>query len=112
MDVSRIKELAKSQGKSVAYICALMGQQRGYLNDVQNKNLSIPEDRLSAVALDLNTTVDYLLGNSDLKEKPTTDTGDELSILDKQLIDAMQGLSDDQKRFLLAQIEVTLKQEQ
>ena len=65
---------------------------------------------VSKIAAYFNVTTDYLLGNSEIKEKPTADTGDELSNLDKQLIDAMRGLSDDQKRFLLAQIEVTLKQ--
>ena len=37
MNTSRIRDLAKQQGKSVTYICKLINRPKYYLNDVDKK---------------------------------------------------------------------------
>lgn len=66
MNTDRIKALAKKQGKSVTYICQLIGRPKYYLNDVAKKPESkIPEDDLKVIAINLGTTTAYLCGETD-----------------------------------------------
>lgn len=63
MDTSRIKLLAKEQGKSITYICKLVGKTSCYLNDLNRKaNAKMPDAELRIIATDLSTTPEYLLG--------------------------------------------------
>lgn len=60
-------------------------------------------------------TVDLIQKGLDIlnqKEKTAPEDGDGLSPLDAQLMDLLRHLSDDQKRFLLAQIETLVKSQE
>lgn len=65
MNTDRITELAKAQGKTLTYLCALVGRPRYYLKSVRSSGTSIPREYLEAFAADLGTTVEYLLGETD-----------------------------------------------
>lgn len=65
MNTDRITELAKAQGKTLTYLCALVGRPRYYLKSVRSSGTSIPREYLAAFAADLGTTVEYLLGETD-----------------------------------------------
>lgn len=66
MNTERIKKIAKEQGKSVAYICKLINRPRYYLNDVAKApGQGISDEDLRAIAIDLNTSVEYLRGETD-----------------------------------------------
>ena len=66
MNTERIKKVAKEQGKSVAYICKLIDRPRYYLNDVAKApGQGISDEDLRAIAIDLNTSVEYLRGETD-----------------------------------------------
>lgn len=79
MDTTRIKSLAKAQGKSLSYICQLIGRKVYYLNDLQKSSEIMRESDLRIIADELNTTPEYLSGKTDIKEKPATETDDGLS---------------------------------
>lgn len=68
MDTSRIIELAKNQGKSITFICSIIGKPKYYLNNLKNKNLSMPAEFLEKIAKELNTTPSYLLGENTTSE--------------------------------------------
>jgi len=66
MNTDRIKMLAKKQGKSVKYVCDLINRERYYLNDVaKSKGQGISDEDLKTIAIDLNTSVEYLKGETD-----------------------------------------------
>lgn len=65
MDTSRIKALAKKQGKTLSYICSLIGRKVYYLNDVSKNNAEMPDEYLKILAENLGTTVAYLKGETD-----------------------------------------------
>ena len=66
VNVSKIKDLAKSKGVSIAFICSSVGMQKGYLNDIaRSDSPKMPEDRLAVIADILNTTVEYLTDQTD-----------------------------------------------
>lgn len=71
LEITKIKELAKEKGITSSFICSKLGLNRGYLKDIANGKGVIPEDRLQAIADILGTTVDYLHGKTDEKNKPT-----------------------------------------
>ena len=56
MDTTRIINLTKQQGKTLVYICKLIGRAGNYLNEVKNKGLTMPEEYLQTIAADLGTT--------------------------------------------------------
>lgn len=65
MNTDRITELAKAQGKTLTYLCALVGRPRYYLKSVRASGTSIPREYLETFAQELGTTVEYLLGETD-----------------------------------------------
>ena len=66
MNTDRIKALAKKQGKTVTYICQLIGRPKYYLNDIAKAaDREIPEEDLKTIAINLETTVEYLKGETD-----------------------------------------------
>lgn len=67
--VQRIKQLAKQQGRSLTYLCKVIGlESRSYFNDIEKNNRVIPDDKLQIIADALGTTTDYLIGNTDAPE--------------------------------------------
>ena len=65
MDTSRIKSLAKKQGKTLSYICGLIGRKVYYLNDISTNNAEMPDEYLKILAENLGTSVAYLKGETD-----------------------------------------------
>ena len=65
VNVTKIKELAKSKGISVTYICDQFGVGRGYLNDIARGKNSMPEDRIMKCAEILGTSFEYLIDVTD-----------------------------------------------
>lgn len=63
--VERIKNRSRERGFKMKFLCSQIGVRENYFNDCKNKNLEIPDDILTNVASRLDTTKDYLLGNTD-----------------------------------------------
>ena len=77
VNIDKIKSLAKEKGFSIAYICESVGMGRGYLNDIRKSNGGdIPDDRLQIIINILNTTIEYLTDQTDIKTPPA-DADDE-----------------------------------
>lgn len=75
MDTTRIINLTKQQGKTLVYICKLIGRAGNYLNEVKNKGLTMPEEYLQTIAADLGTTPEYLRGETDIVTPPRETDG-------------------------------------
>lgn len=65
MDTTRIKELAKSQGKTLSYVCQLIGRKVYYLNDLKKTSEMMSDEDLRTIAANLGTSVEYLKGETD-----------------------------------------------
>ncbi len=78
VNISKIKELAKEKGISIAFICKKFGMGRSYFNDILKSNGGdIPNDRLSIIIKILDTSLEYLTDQTDDKSaKPTLSTSD------------------------------------
>lgn len=68
----RIRALCTEQGRSLKYLCDQIGvKSRTYFQDIEKQQRQIPDDKLKIIANILNTTTDYLLGETDEKNKPS-----------------------------------------
>ena len=77
--VNRIKELSKSQGRSLTYMYNALNLPVGYLRDVKANKTALTDERLQAIADFLDTTTEYLKGKTDIKEKAAPISGNGLS---------------------------------
>mgnify|MGYP005943294895 CR=1 FL=1 len=75
--IDRVLQLAKEKGVSQAFICGKLGVRRTYLSEVRVGKDNLADDRLSIIADLLNTTPEYLKGETETKEKGSaTENGD------------------------------------
>lgn len=65
VNINKIKELAKSKGISITYICDQFGTGRGYFNDVARGKNSMSEERVYKTAQILGTSFEYLMDITD-----------------------------------------------
>lgn len=71
IDFDRFDKLVIETGKTKSYLCRAIEKSRYYLRDAKKTDADIPEETVKRLADELNTTVDYLQGYTDVKEKPT-----------------------------------------
>lgn len=76
IDFDRFDKLVMESGKSKSHLSRKVNKPVYYLKDAKKCNINIPDDILEVFASELNTTVDYLTGKSDIKEKPPAEAGD------------------------------------
>lgn len=89
----RIWELCKETGKKRSFLSKAMGHSERYLLDARKQNTNIKTEELLILASELNTSIEYLKGETDEKSPPPL--GDGLSETRKELINKILALSDD-----------------
>lgn len=94
--IDRLLMLAKEKGISQAFICSKLGLSRTYLSDVRSGKARLSEERISAIADLLNTTPEYLKGETDVKEKAPAitvyDEHDNIIRLDDDTLEAIDSM--------------------
>jgi transcriptional regulator with XRE-family HTH domain len=63
--INNIQKVAKSQGKTMKYLCDLLNKRRGFLSEVRNGKDKLDEGELQIIADELNTTPEHLCEPSD-----------------------------------------------
>lgn len=99
LNYDRLESLIKESGKSKAYLCAKVKRGRYYMRDLKNANTNVLEETVEIWADELGTTPEYLTGESDEKEKPAAQKGDELS---PEFASLFSCLTPEQKELVLA----------
>lgn len=103
---NRIDFLRKQKGIKWGHINEKIGAYRGKLTEVKNGKTTLTQEELSIIAEILETTIDYLLGNTDdprpagQKEQPPVDGG-ELSEKDIRLIQWFRSLPPEKQKAIL-----------
>ena len=99
----RIRTLSKEKGISLSFICRKLEVAPVYFIDIDKSGRDIPDDKLSIIADILDTTPEYLRGETDVKEKPdgstTTIRPDEM-----KLITEFRKLSPEMQDFILSSV--------
>lgn len=72
VNITKIKELAEQRGVKLSFICSQIGVDRSYFHAVERRNGDIPVERLIKIANILQTTVEYLVDETDDSSKAET----------------------------------------
>lgn len=100
--IDTVLQLAKEKGISQAFICNKLGLSRNYLSEVKKGKTKISDDRIATIAVILNTTPEYLKGETNQKEKPA---GESTDGQDAEFYDLIKKLSPEQRELVKAQIK-------
>lgn len=99
VNVDKIKELSKSKGITIKHLCDAFGLGRGYLNDVKAGKTVMDATRVATIAEMLNTTVEYLMDETDdpetKKASGTSWRGIEMPEDRAKVMDMIASLSDE-----------------
>ena len=113
-NVDRIKKLAKQQGLTMKYFCDCFGKHRSYLTSIRNGNGHLDENEIQFIADKLNTTVEYLTGQTDdpakpaEKEKPDAITDAEQAELDAMFLQ----LSPERQEWVLRMMSMAIAEQE
>lgn len=107
----RIRLLLKEKGLKVSAFCSQIGVYRTYFSEVDRGNTTVPEDKLALIADILETTVEYLTGRTDKKEKPIQEPvrQDELPPDIRRVIDLFLQLPEDRQGLAVDLLESALE---
>lgn len=101
MKTDRIRELAKQCDLPLAFLCRRIGVAKVYFNDIDKSGRDIPDDKLSIIASILNTTPEYLKGETDQKEKPAGESTDGLSDYEVRMLAWFRSLPPEKRKAIL-----------
>lgn len=77
---ARIENMCKSAGTNITTMCRESGVPRSALSDYKAGRIkSLSTDKLSKIANYFGVSIDYLLGNTEQKEKPLVNEDEELT---------------------------------
>ena len=109
VNVQKIKDLAKSQGISLAFICADLGIVRSYFHNVAYGKTTITDDRLERIARILHTTPEYLKDETEDPSEKKNRTGetDAADPVREEIIDLIYRLNDEAAKELLDVLKAT-----
>lgn len=83
----RLDQLVFETGKKKNYLSQKIGHSGRYLNDARKQGTNIKIEEVQILAKELGTTVEYLIGETDIKEAPRTNSAE--SHLDEQLVNRL-----------------------
>lgn len=106
VNIDKIKDLCKSKGLTMKFLCDQIARDRTYFANIRSGKTRIDDDEIEFIANMLDTTVDYLTDLTDQKEKPASDEMDVDELLKKML-----NLPRDKKEELLVKFMQMMKEE-
>lgn len=83
IDFERFDALLKESGKTKTHLCKAVGREIYYLNDVK-KGCVVPDEYIVIFAQELNTTPEYLTGETDQRVKMDVTLERILSLIPKK----------------------------
>jgi transcriptional regulator with XRE-family HTH domain len=103
--VDRIKGTVKMNGMTLENLYEKANLPKGYLRDVRAGKSSLTNPRLERIAEVLNTTVEYLRGETNEKNKPAPVTESEPKDNNdiNLLVQFYKGFSEEQRKELVAE---------
>lgn len=88
VNIDKIKDLCKSKGLTMKFLCDQILRDRTYFSNIRSGKTRIDDYEIDHIAHMLDTTVEYLTDLTDQKEKPTqADRADYLTQLFRKLSD-------------------------
>lgn len=107
VNIDKIKSLARERGIKIKYLCSELGLSETYLSNVKNGRDRMTDRRLETIAQMLNTTVEYLRDETDVKERPPKNfTPNKVTLFGDDGVIAERELSREQRDMLKMLIDL------
>lgn len=107
----KIRQLRIERGLTLEEVGNIVGVGKSTVRKWETGDIAnMRRDKIAKLALALHTTPAYLLGCDEI-ERTAVPKDDGLSPLEAQLMEYIRRLTDDQKKMLLAQIELLLSKQ-
>lgn len=103
--MNRIKELRKERGLKQVDLCKTIGVSQAALSGYETGNYQPDNDILIKIADYFDTTVDYLLGKSDIKKPLTSEDMNGLTEKQIKILEMMGELPEQDQDDLIQQAE-------
>ena len=103
--MNRIKELRKERGLKQVDLCKTLGVSQAALSGYETGNYQPDNDILIKIADYFDTTVDYLLGKSDIKKPLTSEDMSGLTEKQIKILEMMSELPEQDQDDLIQQAE-------
>ena len=106
----RIKILCDEQNIKIFTMCQATGVRSGIISDLKaGRSKSLSAATLTKIADYFDVSVDYLLGNTDIKKEPVTPPGDKLS---QEIMAKLSILTPENRAIALAQLDFLLDRQE
>lgn len=105
MQTDRIRARAKECGRSLSYLCRVLGVAPVYFIDIEKQNRTIPRDKLDIIATELNTTAEYLAHETDDPSPKEKDPIQALDEVESAVIEILRGMTVQEKLDLIAYLK-------
>lgn len=103
-----LASMKKDRGVSWSYLESLIGGYRGKFVDYKKGKTTLTDGEEKKLADALNTTVEYLSGHSEQKNKPAAESGG-LSAEERKIITLLRMVPPEDRKVLVGMIEGALR---
>ena len=103
--LKNLRMLRDEAGITQKQLADAVGISQQSINKYENKNIEPDIHTLIRIADYFNTSVDYLVGNSQVRSKIQVVSANDLSVEEVQLIDEFRTLSQKQKNCIMSLID-------
>ena len=100
-----MKKLREEAGISQKTLAEAIGVSQQSVNKYENHNVEPDIRTLIAIADHFNTSVDYLIGHTDVRRKIETVQAHHLNSAERDMLDGYRKLNDNQKKSIIFVIE-------
>jgi transcriptional regulator with XRE-family HTH domain len=105
LNIHKIETLIRERGWSNTYFASLFNKNKGWIRDMK-RGRGLPDGNLlEQIADKLDTTVDYLTDQTDIKKEPTAQIGDKLFGEEAEILKMFRAASPELKAAALAMLK-------
>lgn len=106
--MNRIKQLRLEKDILQSELASVLKVRQNTVSNWETGRNEPDQQALLAMSKYFDVSIDYILGNSDLKKEPTPEEWDSLNDIQKEIIALMDKMSPEQQNELLRQAEYQL----
>lgn len=103
--IKNLRMLREEAGITQKQLADAIDISQQSINKYENKNIEPDIDTLIRIATYFNTSVDFLVGNSQLRSKVDIVSNYELSVEEVHLLDSFRNLSQKQKECIICVVD-------
>ena len=107
--LKNLKQLRSQRGISQQQLATILGLSQQSINKYENHNIEPDIETLRRIADYCETSVDYIVGHTDIRRRIEQTEAYELNETEQNLIDSFRDLTSEQRQCILMTVKTFLK---